>query len=119
MESRLLAAFACLGLLTSPALAVPIEDRSIVAFTSEPNDLGTAKDFFRIFPKRKCQQDLLDEQHLLYFCPGHGGDVQKFFLALSYDDNTLVLSGVSLHGEHPNLDGTLKELLKILNAGHQ
>jgi hypothetical protein len=102
--------------LMGSANADPIEDRSIVAFTSEPNDLGTAKDFFRKFPNSRCQQDLLDEDHLLYFCAGTNS-IQKFYFVLSYDEHTLVLSGVSLHGEEPNLDKTLIELMGILDGG--
>jgi hypothetical protein len=110
-----LATAATLCITTVPGRADPIDDRSIIAFTSEPNDLGSAKNFFTLFPRKRCQQDLLDEKHFLYFCSGRK-DIQKFYFDLSYDAHTLVLSSASLHGEKPNLGKTLQELLKIMEV---
>src|SRR5688572_30784389 len=96
--SRFTIALLVLTMTAASAQALPLDERSMVAFTSEPNDLGTARNFFTLFPRSRCQQDLLDENHLLYFCEVRDG-VQKFYLDLSYSDQTIVLSGVSLHGE--------------------
>jgi hypothetical protein len=94
-----LATAAALCIAANPGRADPIDERSIVVFTSEPNDLGSAKSFFALFPRKRCQQDLL-----------------KFYFDLSHDPHTLVLSGASLHGEKPNLGKTLQELLKIMEV---
>lgn len=98
---------------TDYVLGIFIE-RNIIAFTSEPNDLGAGKDFLLLYPMDKCEFELLDDgNYILYSCSLNSG-VQKFHFRLDYDDSTLVLSGVSLDGEGPNLGPSLTRLQRQL-----
>lgn len=100
----LLVLFAATAVTTTEA--APLEQRNIIAFTTEPNDLGSAANFFVRYPFERCEQFLLDTNFLLYFCQS-GDVVQKFYFNVGYNENTLVLDGVSLNGEPPNLAESL------------
>lgn len=88
---------------------------SIVAFTTEPNDLGSTTNFLRKFPESRCASDFLDTDHMLYFCENGSRPMQKFYFNFAYGDNTVVLDGVSLNGEKPNLGRSLQRLMKLLD----
>lgn len=109
-----------LAVLAVPAAAASDMTRfkaqnSIVAFTTEPNDLGSTKDFLQKFPETRCAGMFLDAEHMLYLCENGSRPVQKFYFNFEYGDNTVVLDGVSLNGEKPNLGRSLQRLMKLLD----
>jgi hypothetical protein len=95
------------------ATAKPLEERSIVAFTPEPNDLGKASDFFQKFPRSRCHQKPVSEKEFLYICHT-GTDIDGFGFNLEYDDATMVLTFVEFGGEPVGFAAGLKKLQRIL-----
>ncbi len=119
MLSRSICTAFALGVMAIPVAASDMArfkaQNSIVAFTSEPNDLGSTKDFLRKFPETRCAGTFLAADYFLYFCENGRKPVQKFYFNFEYGDNTVALDGVSLNGEKPNLDRSLKRLMKLLD----
>ncbi|KAB0677233.1 hypothetical protein [Aureimonas leprariae] len=90
------------------ACAETLDNRTIQAATPYPTELGTAAAFFRHYPAARCGERAFDADTVVYVCVTNGRPQQ--FTFDTGIPGLLVLTGVSLNGETPNLDGSLQQL---------
>lgn len=110
----LLASVHSIGLAKAAGTASdhPLAARELEAATTRPTKLGLAGPFFALYPPESCAQTELDNAVFLYVCHV-GGRPQEFHLDLAIP-GLIVLTGVSLNGETPNLGPSLAELAREL-----
>lgn len=92
----------------------PLAARELEAATTRPTKLGPAGPFFKLYPPESCGQTELGNGVFLYVCHV-GGRPQEFHLDLAIP-GLIVLTGVSLNGETPNLGPSLNALAAELGV---